>query len=145
MINLIKEKTMSSFAIFLARICISAIFILSGIGKFMMFEATSKYMQAAGLPYVPYLLVAAAVVELIGGMTILLGWKARIGAALLVLYLIPVTYFFHNFMLVEPALAQLQLVQFLKNLAIFGGLLYVVVCGPGGWSFDGSCCSKEKK
>lgn len=139
---------MSSFAIFLARICISAIFIISGIGKFFMFEATAKYMTAVGLPYVPYLLFAAAIVEIVGGLTIFFGWKARFGAAILLLYLIPVTYFFHNFWVVlDPAMMQLQMIHFLKNLAIYGGLLYVLVCGAGGWSFDscGSCCSKEKQ
>lgn len=138
---------MCSLTILLARVCISVIFIIAGLGKFLEFDATAKYMASVGLPYVPYLLVVAAVVELLGGLFLLVGWNARFGAAMLLVFLIPTTYFFHNFWAVSPAMAQIQLIEFLKNLAVFGGLLYVLTYGAGGLSFDGcgQSCSKDKK
>jgi putative oxidoreductase len=137
---------MSSFALLLGRICISVIFLLSGFQKFGSFDATVKYMTAAGLPYASSLLVIAAIVEIVGGFSLLLGWKARFGAIVLLLYLIPVTYVFHNFWEVtDAAHKQLEAIMFLKNLAIFGGLIYVAAIGPGGCSIDYCRCPKLNK
>lgn len=130
----------SSFGLLLGRLCLSAIFIISGIGKFIDFDSNAQYMASKGLTMVPFFLVVAAIIEILGGLAILLGFKARIGAGILALYLIPVTFLFHDFWNVSGAEHLLQLIMFLKNLAIFGGLLYVVCSGAGRYSFD-ACCS----
>ena len=107
------------------RVLLSVIFLLSGITKIVDWPGTAQFMQAQGLPMVPLLLGAAIVVEIGGGLLVLLGWNARWGAWLLFLYLIPVTLVFHNFWAFTGAEQQTQLVNFLKNLSIMGGLLLV--------------------
>lgn len=125
----------------LGRICLSAIFISAGIGKFMSYEETAAYMASAGMTQIPMFLYAAAIVEILGGLAILLGWKARWGALLLLLFLIPVSLLFHNFWALAPELAKLQMILFMKNVAIAGGLLYVAATGAGCFSIDHCCKS----
>ena len=131
---------MASIAFFIGRICMSMIFILAAIGKFVDYNAVAQYMSSKGMTMVPFFLIVAAAVELIGGLSLLLGFKTRWGAALLILFLIPVTGIFHDFWMVQdPAERQMQMNEFLKNLAIWGGLFYVLAVGAGKWSLD-SCC-----
>ena len=110
-----------------ARFAMAAIFINSGVSKFLKWDETISYMQSEGMAeYTVYFLITAAAIEIFGGLFLALGYKARFAAAILALYLIPVTYTFHHFWDIQvPALAQLQMIQFMKNLAIFGGLLFV--------------------
>lgn len=114
------------------RILICAIFLMSGYGKLMAPAATQKHMADAGLPLVQILFVLAVIVELGGGLMLLAGWKARIAAFVVFLFLIPVTLTFHtNFA------DKMQQGQFFKNLAIMGGLLMITAYGPGPISVDG--------
>lgn len=125
-----------SFCFFLGRLFISAIFILSGIGKFFNFDATAQYMASQGMTMIPFFLIGAALIEIVGGLSLLLGCRARIGALLLLLYLIPTTIIFHNFWMLEGAAREAQIIEFMKNLAIFGGLWYIIGGGPGRFSID---------
>lgn len=134
---------MCNFTIFLARLCLSAIFIYAGIQKFLFHDATLQYMAAKNLPAVPVLLVLAALVELIGGACLIIGFKTRTAAALLLLFLIPATYLFHDFWNVGGADKQLQTLMFLKNIAIMGGLLLLIACGSGRCGVD-ACCRGSK-
>ncbi len=127
---------MASLYLFLGRFCLSVIFILAGLGKFMDFGGTAAHMSAEGLPMAHVLLVIAALIEVLGGFSLLLGWKTRYSAVLLLLFLLPVTYFFHDFWSLTGKEQQMEMIQFLKNLAIFGGLLYVASAGPGKYSID---------
>lgn len=137
--------SLCSFGMLLGRFCISVIFILAGIGKFLDYDGTAAYMASKGMTMIPFFLLAAATVELIGGLSVLLGWKARWGATILLLFLIPTTVIFHDFWhLANPVERQLMMILFLKNLAIFGGLLYVICCGPGSWAVD-RCSKCENK
>lgn len=114
---------------FLARLCLAAVFIAAGLNKFINFDQIVAFMSSKGLtPPVPLLFIAAFV-EIIGGLSLVFGYKARWGAFILMLYLIPTTYIFHNFWTLTGEAQMQQLTEFLKNLAIFGGLLYVVCCG----------------
>lgn len=113
------------YLIAIGRVLLSLVFILSGISKIIDWPGTAAYMAAQGLPLVPLLLGLAAAIEILGGISLLLGWNARWGAWLLFLYLIPVTVVFHNFWALTGAEQQTQLVNFLKNLSIMGGLLLV--------------------
>ena len=128
---------------FIARLCLAAIFLASCISKFMFFDQTSEYMASKGFVAVPLFLVAAAVVEFIGGLSLVFGFKIRLGATLLLLYLIPTTGIFHDFWNLTGAEQQLQQIMFLKNLAIFGGLLYVLCFGAGILSCD-ACCNRRR-
>jgi len=125
-----------SFLSPISRIFISAIFIISGSVKIFAWDQTAGYMTSVGMPYVPFFLACAIGVELLGGLSILFGLKSRWGAAALVLYLIPVTLVFHSFWNFAGAERQMQSINFLKNLAIMGGLLEVVRYGAGALSID---------
>lgn len=131
---------------FIGRLLLSAIFLISGVGKLLAYDATAAYMKEAGLTMIPLLLIAAAAVEILGGLSLFLGLRARLGAAVLILYLIAVTALFHNFWDLEGAVRQLQLIEFLKNLAIIGGLFYVASSGAGCLAVTKCCkesCTKE--
>jgi len=124
------------------RILLSTIFILSGLTKFSDWNGTAQYMAAHGLPLIPLLLPIAALVEIAGGLAILLGARSRAAALLLFLYLIPTTLIFHSFWSFSGAEHINQMPHFLKNLAIMGGLALIVGLGPGFPSVDNSqtCC-----
>lgn len=111
------------------RILIALIFLMSGVDKVMHYTGTLGYMTKAGLPYPEVLLFASAVIEISCGLALVAGWKTRGAAALLFLWMIPVTMVFHN-----PAGGQEQIIHFMKNIAIMGGMLILVAFGPGAWS-----------
>lgn len=129
-------KGSCSFLMVLGRICLSVIFLLSGIGKFMDPAGLSLYMASKGMPMIPFFLYTAALIEILGGVCLLLGIKTRIAALVLFLYLIPVTVIFHAFWDSPPAEVAAQMGNFLKNLAIMGGLLYAIANGAGKCSID---------
>ena len=118
------------------RVLLSAIFLSAGAMKLLDWNHTADLMASKGLPLVPLLLPLAALTELIAGLSLLLGWHARLGALALFLFLIPTTLVFHNFWAVTGPEQQNQMQHFLKNLAIMGGLLVVVGLGPGRCSLD---------
>ena len=121
----------------LGRILLSLIFILSGLGKIGDWSGTAGSMAAKGMVAVPFFLTMAILFELGGGLTVLLGFKALLGAWALVFYLIPVSLIFHNFWAFTGAEQRMQVINFLKNLAIMGGLLLVALRGAGKPCIDG--------
>jgi putative oxidoreductase len=122
----------SGVTLLVARLGIGAIFLISGVGKLAAWSATAAFAGSKGVPTV--LLAAATVLELLGSISVLTGWKARWGAAALVAFLVPVTLVFHNFWAYQGAEAQFQTIQFLKNVSIGGGLLAIFAAGPGALS-----------
>lgn len=134
-------KFCCSTLMFIGRLCIAVIFLLAGVGKFMDIEGTMHYMASKHVGYLPYTLYAAAIIEILGALSLILGFKTRFGALILALFLIPVTYMMHDFWnITEPLDRVVQMTNFLKNTAIFGGLLYVMAAGSGGCACD-RCCS----
>lgn len=127
---------MKAFATAVGRAALAAIFILSGISKLGSLGATAGYMAAKGMPFVGFFLACAIAIEVLGGLSVLLGWQARAGAAALAVFLVPATIIFHNFWAAPPAEAQVQMIMFLKNLSIFGGLVFLAANGPGAASLD---------
>jgi putative oxidoreductase len=121
-----------AYSTLVGRVLLAAIFLLSGFNKIMDPAGTQNYMAVMGMTWATGLLYAGAViVEVGGGLSVLLGYRARVGAAALILFMIPTTLIFHtNFA------DQNQLIHFLKNLAMTGGLLYVAAYGPGPLSLD---------
>ncbi len=121
-----------------ARAFLSAIFLKSAFDKIADPAGTQQYMAANGMPLTGLFLVAAIIVELVGGLSVLLGYKAKWGAIALILFLIPATIIFHtNFA------DRIQVIQFMKNLAIMGGLLMVYDFGSGPVSLDARTKSKS--
>jgi len=132
----IKQKS-QDMIVLLGRILISQIFIISGIDKILNFVSTAAQMAQAGVSYSESLLVIAIILELAGGVMILLGWKARWGAFFIFVFVALVTYTFHSFWTYEPLQAINQMHHFMKNLAMMGGALYIMAYGAGKYSLDG--------
>jgi len=107
----------------LGRFLISVIFILSGAGKLMQFAGTATMMAGKGIPLANVALVLSILVEIGGGLALLTGFKVRYVAPIMALWLVPVTLVFHNFWAYQGADQQMQMANFLKNVAIMGGLL----------------------
>jgi putative oxidoreductase len=118
------------------RILMAAIFVMSGWGKITGFAATAAYMASKGMLFPELLLAGAIAVELVGGILLIFGWQTRWAALAIFLFLIPTTLVFHNFWAVDAAQVQAQTIQFMKNLAIMGGMLYVMAFGAGPLSLD---------
>jgi putative oxidoreductase len=116
-----------------ARSFLAVIFIYTGLNKVFNFAQTSESMAKAGLPIVGVLLVFTIAFQILGGLSIILGYKAEIGAILLIIFLIPATIVFHN-----PVADSSQFNNFFKNLSIIGGLLLVLTYGSGSLSLDQS-------
>lgn len=128
------------------RVLLSLIFVFSGVGKIFSWSETANYMSAKGMPLVPLFLLLAILFELAGGLSILLGKRARIGAALLVIFMIPATLIFHRFWGAE-GFDQMEMIHFMKNLALIGGLLQVMAYGSGPYSLDsraGLCHTRDR-
>jgi putative oxidoreductase len=116
------------------RVLITPLFLWSGFSKITGFSAAAASMAKAGLPFPEFLLIGSIAFELGGGLMVLLGWHARFGALLLAVFTIAATLVFHNFWAVDAAQFRGQLNQFMKNLAILGGLVYIMVAGSGPFS-----------
>ncbi|HNU68019.1 MAG TPA: DoxX family protein [Myxococcota bacterium] len=127
------------------RILLGVLFLMAGIGKISGWEGTAGYMASVGMPFVPLFLFGAIVLEVGGGLSLLLGLKARLGGLLLAMFLVPTTLIFHAFWNLEGQERYMQMLMFNKNLAIIGGLLYVAVFGAGKFSLDNLVCPLRKK
>src|SRR3954447_23226122 len=125
-------------SILTGRILLSLIFLLSAAGKAFGFTATAGMMSQKGFPAASLFLAGAIVLEILGGLAVLTGYKSRLGAAALIFFLIPTTLIFHNFWAFQGMEQQMQMANFLKNVAIAGGLLLVIAFGPGRLSIDKS-------
>ena len=112
------------------RLLLALLFIISGFGKITGWDGTAGYMASKGMPMVPVFLALTIAMELGGGVMLAVGFRARWVAAAFVLFLIPVTFIFH------PPGDAAQQINFLKNLAIMGGMLMVVANGAGAYSVD---------
>jgi putative oxidoreductase len=137
------KQCCSNSLLFLGRLAISAIFLLSGIGKFIAYDENVQYMASKGLKFIPVLLVGAALVEILASLALILGVKTRYAALALFLFLIPTTLIFHNFWnIADPLVSKIEFIMFMKNLSIMGGLLYVMGAGPGAFAIENCCCSR---
>ncbi|MDZ5449202.1 DoxX family protein [Labrys sp. ZIDIC5] len=122
----------------LGRILIAAIFLLSGFGKLTAPAATAGYIAAAGLP-LPYLgVIIAILVELVGGILLILGYQTRLVALAMAVFSVAAAAFFHN-----NLGDQNQFIHFFKNIAMAGGLLQVVAFGAGSLSVDAALNRKN--
>ena len=118
------------------RLMISAIFVVSGFGKITGFDGTVGYIASKGLPLPQLAAIAAIVVEFGGGILLIVGWKTRWAAAAMCIFTVVAALIFHNFWAVPAEQAQNQMIHFMKNICMAGGLVYVVVFGSGPLSVD---------
>ena len=111
------------------RALLAMIFIMSGLNKIGAYEGTQGYMDAMGVPGA--MLPLVIVLEVLGGLAVLVGWKARESAFLLAGFSIVSAVIFHaNFS------DQMQMIMFMKNISIAGGFLFIVAQGAGAYSID---------
>lgn len=128
----------------LGRILVSFIFIFAGIYKIIHFQEYAQMLGQQGMGMVKVLLTISILLEVLGGLSVLLGWFTRTGAILLMITLLPATFLVHSFWnYAGPEYAD-QLMNFLKNIAIYGGLVLLIAHGPGKWSLDACCCCSHK-
>ena len=119
----------------LGRLFYVLIFLMAGPFHFSKQEVA--YAAAQGVPLAPILVPFSGVLAFAGGLSILLGYRAKLGAWLLVLFLIPVTLMMHNFWAIpDPMMAQVHTAMFMKNLGLLGGALLISHFGAGPFSLD---------
>jgi putative oxidoreductase len=129
------------YAVLLGRILYSFIFVMSGPNHFS--QQTIAYAEAAHVPLASLAVPLSGIIALAGGLSIALGYKAKWGAWLLVLFLLPVTIMLHNFWAVpDKMMAQMQMVMFIKNIALLGTALMISYFGSGPLSLDGLVSAK---
>ena len=112
-----------------ARILISALFLLNGVFKISNYDGTVGWMEGFGIPGI--LIIPAIILEMVGPILIILGYKAQIAAGLLSLFCIATAIIFHN-----DFSDQMQLGSFLKNIALAGGFLFIFINGTKDFSLD---------
>ncbi len=113
----------------LARILISALFLINGIFKITNYDGTLDWMEGYGVPGV--LLIPAIILEILGPILIIIGYQTKITAAFLSLFCLATAVIFHN-----DFSNQMQLTSFLKNIALAGGFLFLVINGSKKFSLD---------
>ncbi len=127
------ERTQHFISLVVARVLISGVFLRSGISHGLDFMGMQQAIIAKGIPafLAAGMALGGTILLLAGSLSVLLGYKIRIGAKLLILFLIPATLLFHL-----NLADQMQQIQFLKNLGLMGGLLLLIQTGAGYWSLD---------
>jgi putative oxidoreductase len=134
-----KERLMNSsnnVVALVGRIFLSVIFLLSGVNKLFAFKMYTGWAAGAHLPMPAVAIAIAAAIEILGGLAILTGFQTKLASWIVFLYLIPTTFFFHNFWTMDGMNRIDNQVHFLKNVAVMGGLLILAANGTGGASVD---------
>jgi putative oxidoreductase len=119
-----------------ARILLALMFVLAGFSKLTGFEGTVGYIASKGLPLPQVGAAIALLVEIVGGIALIVGWNARWAAAVLAVFTAAATVIFHNFWAVPADQAMVQNLMFMKNVSVVGGLLAIVAFGAGALSLD---------
>ncbi len=124
-------ENLSRYITFVGRVLLSLMFVMAGANKLGSHEATLQYIGTSALPLPELAYWGAVAIELGGGLALLIGFQARIAAAALCVFALLAALFFHtNFA------DQVQMILFLKNITIMGGMLLIVAHGAGGFSID---------
>lgn len=119
----------------IGRIFFSLIFLQTALSHFS--AKAIGYAAAQNVPLPSLLVPFAGVLAILGGLSIILGYKARWGAWLIVLFLVPVTFMMHNFWTItDPMMRQMQMAMFMKNISMLGGALLITYFGSGPLSLD---------
>ena len=114
---------------FVARLFLGHIFLLAGVSKISAYEGTQGYMDAMGVPGM--LLPLVILLEIGGGLAVIVGWKTLWASIALAGFTVVSAVIFHN-----NFGDQMQMIMFMKNIAIAGGFLFLVANGPGAYALD---------
>jgi putative oxidoreductase len=120
------------------RLLLVGIFFMSAVGnKIPNFSQIAGYMASEGVPAPQVMLAGAIAFLIVGSVLVAVGYQARVGAALLLVFLVAATYFFHDFWTFDdPAERQQQTIQFMKNASMMGAMLFIIANGAGAWSLE---------
>jgi putative oxidoreductase len=147
-------RILQVFVIYLGRFFLSSIFLISSINEMLDWGETEKFVQmsmvrwvdtfqasdgvfmflSALLPWLPWFLLLGIVFKLVGSFLLIIGCNVRLGATLLIAFLVPVTWIVHGFWHIPEQNQPIEMVMFLKNISILGGLLVVLAFGKGNAS-----------
>ena len=120
----------------IARILLALMFVLAGLSKFGNLSGTAGYIGSKGLPLPMLLAIATAVLEVVGGLAIVVGYRARIAGLVLALFTLLASLLFHDFWSLPAAPQMVPQLMFMKNISVAGGLLLLAAFGAGGLSLD---------
>jgi putative oxidoreductase len=120
----------------LARTLLTGTFVISAVRHLMNWDAALNEMANDGMPRSDFLLLGSIALRLIGGLMVIAGFHARLGAVLLVAFVIPAAFVGHDFWAMPAARRTHETIEFLNNMAIAAGALLIVLSGPGPVSFD---------
>lgn len=121
----------------LGRLLLATIFFMAAVGnKIPHFSQVANYMDQAGVPQPQLLLVGAIVFLIVGSLSVIVGYHARIGATLLLTFLVLASNYFHPFWRFEGQAQQEVMIQFMKNLSMMGAMIFVMANGSGAMSLD---------
>jgi putative oxidoreductase len=119
----------------IGRVLFALIFVASIMGHFSSAEIAQA--SAHGVPFATLLVPLAGLIALAGGVSVILGYHAKLGALLLLVFLIPVTLFMHKFWgIADPQMAMMQKINFMKNASLAGTCLLIMYFGSGPYSLD---------
>ncbi len=122
----------------IGRILLAAVFLISGVRKVMTYAATVGYFTKLGFPAPEAMAVIAPIIEIVGALMLIAGWKTRYAAWLFTLFVVIATFMAHRYWEFDAAQFANQVNHFTKNFAIIGGMLLIAACGPGSLSIDKS-------
>ncbi|MGO8735780.1 MAG: DoxX family protein [Terriglobia bacterium] len=121
--------------VLLGRFFYTAIFLIAAFGHFS--KQTINYAAAQGVPLASVAVPVSGLIALAGGLSIVVGYRAKLGAWLIILFLVPVTFMMHKFWAVsDPTMAQMQMAMFMKNVSMTGAALLISHFGAGPLSLD---------
>jgi putative oxidoreductase len=136
------SRAISALLVPVGRALFAAIFVEAGLSHFN--PGTIGYARAAGVPLASFLVPASGILASLGGLSVLVGWHARLGALAIIAFLIPVTLTMHAFWAATDAMtAGLQFAMFMKNLGLLGGALLITHFGAGPYSLDARAARRE--
>ena len=124
------------FGPLVGRILIALLFVPAGFSKITGFSGAVGYIASQGLPMPQVLAAGTVVVEIGAGLALLIGLQARLAAGVLLIFTLLAAFVFHNFWAVPADQQMMQSINFYKNLAISGGLLFIMAFGAGPVSVD---------
>ena len=129
------EQAIGQYLVPIGRALFAAIFVVGGLGQFS--PGTVAYAASQGVPLASIAVPLAGILAILGGLSVAAGYRTKLGAWALVLFLVPVTLMMHRFWAVtDPIAARLQQVMFLKNVSMLGGALLLAWFGAGPVSMD---------
>src|SRR4030095_10543997 len=120
----------------IGRLFLALLFLPAGIGKLTGFAGTVAYISSVKMPMPEAAAVCAMVIEIVGGIALIVGYQTRIAAIVLALFTLVASFFFHNYWAAPADQQIIQPLRFKKDIAVVGGLLTLAAWGAGAWSLD---------